>query len=184
MGFLVENWMMGEGLGLKGIELLVFAHAFSFHRQGKEMFMSEGNLAKMIGCSRKHIGIAYGRLCGKKLLIRSEEKHPGHQTYSYSVCTEEVRRFVSPGCDKRSQRDETKPPTEMGQKVTPTCNLSSHNKEKDKPIHNPMDRDDTIPTTSTTTTRFKGKTTYGTSDQRHAVLTVGHPEDFEEPDRV
>ena len=105
MAAYVENWMMGEGLGLKGIELLVFAHAFSYYRQGKEMFMSEGNLGKMIGCSRKHVGIAFGRLCRKKLLIRSEAKHPGHQTYSYSVCEEEVRPYVSSGCDIRSQQD-------------------------------------------------------------------------------
>ena len=170
MGFLVENWMMGEGLGLKGIELLVFAHAFSYYRQGKEMFMSEGNLAKMVGRSRKHIGIAYGRLCKKKLLIRSEDKHPGHQTYSYSVCIEEVRRFVSPGCDIRSQQDETKPPTEIGQKVAPSCNLSSHNNIGDTCNDSTIDTHNRQP--------FKRKT-YAKDRRRN--LDVGGPGDFEGP---
>ena len=29
--FLVDDWMMGEGLCLKGCELLVFAYTCSFH---------------------------------------------------------------------------------------------------------------------------------------------------------
>ena len=168
MAAYVENWMMGEGLGLKGIELLVFAHAFSYYRQGKEMFMSEGNLGKMIGCSRKHVGIAFGRLCRKKLLIRSEVKHPGHQTYSYSVCEEEVRRYVTSGCDIRSQQDETKRPTEMGKKVTPTHNLSSHNNGMDNLKDNQMYIE--------TPTRIKRKSSYGTAI--NPALEVGDLEDF------
>ena len=168
MAAYVENWMMGEGLGLKGIELLVFAHAFSYYRQGKEMFISEGNLGAMIGHSRKHVGAALGRLCEKRLLIRSKTKHPGHQTYSYSVCEEEVRRFVTPGCDKRSQQDETKRPTEMGKKVTPTCNLSSHNNNRDTCNNSPIDIHDRKP--------FKRK-----AYDRRRNLDVGSPGDFEGP---
>ena len=181
MGFLVENWMMGEGLHLKGCELLVFAYAYSYHRKGKSMFVSEGNLGKMIDYSRRYVGIAIDRLCEKQLLIRSNEKHPEYQTYTYSINEERVRSIFTPGCEETSQGDAKKVLTQVGRNVTSTCNLSSHNKEKDKPIHNPLDRDDT---SLTTTTRVKTQTRYGTSDQRHAVLTVGHPEDFAEPDRV
>ena len=160
--------MMGEGLGLKGIELLVFAHAYSYYRQGKEMFISEGNLGRMIGHSRKHVGAALARLCEKKLLIRSEAKHPGHQTYSYSVCEEEVRPYVSSGCDIRSQQDETKRPIAMGQKVTPPCNLSSHDNE----TYNGSD----IKTNKQSVQPFNTKKSYGT--QRNAALAVGHSANF------
>ena len=181
MGFLVENWMMGEGLHLKGCELLVFAYAYSYHRKGKNMFISEGNLGELICYSRRNVGAALDRLCEKQLLLRTGKKQPGHQTYIYSVNEEQLRNNFTSSCEKTSQLDVKKLHTEVGKKVTATCNLSSHNKEKDKPIHNPLDRDDT---SLTTTTRVKTQNRYGTSDQRHAVLTVGHSEDFAEPDRV
>ena len=170
MAAYLENWMMGEGLRLKGIELLVFAHAYSYYRQGKEMFISEGNLGRMIGHSRKHVGAALARLCEKKLLIRSEAKHPGHQTYSYSVCEEEVRPYVSSGCDIRSQQDETKRPIAMGQKVTPPCNLSSHDNIGDTCNDSIIDTHNCQP--------FKRKT-YAKDRRRN--LDVGGPGDFEGP---
>ena len=178
MGFLVENWMMGEGLHLKGCELLVFAYAYSYHRKGKSMFVSEGNLGKMIDYSRRYVGIAIDRLCEKQLLIRSNEKHPEYQTYTYSVNEERVRSIFPPGCEESSQGDAKKVHTQVGRKVAPTCNLSSHNKEKDKPIHNPLDGEDT------TTIRVKTENRYGTRNQRHEVLAVGHAEDFESSDRI
>ena len=168
MAAYLENWMMGEGLRLKGIELLVFAHAYSYYRQGKEMFISEGNLGRMIGHSRKHVGVALARLCEKKLLIRSEAKHPGHQTYSYSVCEEEVRRYVSSGCDIRSRLDETKRPIAMGQKVTPTCNLSSHDNDRDKYIYNSMNIEDKEP--------VKRKNSYGSNS--NPALDVCNPAEY------
>ena len=180
MGFLVENWMMGDGLHLKGCELLVFAYAYSYHRKGKSLFVSEGNLGKMIDYSRRYVGIAIDRLCEKQLLIRSEEKHPEYQTYTYSINAERVRSFFSPGCEESSQGDAKKVRTQVGRKVTPTCNLSSHNNDMDKPIHNPLDREDT----STTTTPITRKQNYGTRNQRHEVLAVGHAEDFESSDRI
>lgn len=92
--FLVEDWMMGCGLGLGGYEMPIFAYAYSFFREGKTLFASEGSIAALMGCSRKQAGIILKRLCEKGLLIRSETKHPEFQTYSYSVCEEKVRCFV------------------------------------------------------------------------------------------
>ena len=98
--FLVEDWMMGCGLGLGGYEMPIFAYAYSFFREGKTLFASEGSIAALMGCSRKQAGIILKRLCEKGLLIRSETKHPEFQTYSYSVCEEKVRSFVTPGCEE------------------------------------------------------------------------------------
>ena len=179
MGFLVENWMMGEGLHLKGCELLVFAYAYSYHRKGKSLFVSEGKLGEMICYSRRNVGAALDRLCEKQLLLRTGKKQPGHQTYTYSVNENQLRNYFTSSCEKTSQLDVKKLHTQVGKKVTPTCNLSSHNNDMDKPIHNPLDRANT-----TTTTLVKEKTNYGTRNQRHEVLAVGHAEDFESSDRI
>ena len=88
--FLVEDWMMGRGLGLGGYEMPIFAYAYSFFREGKTLFASEGSIAELVGCSRKQAGIILKRLCEKGLLIRSKSKHPEYQTYSYSVCEEKL----------------------------------------------------------------------------------------------
>lgn len=69
--FLVEDWMMGCGLGLGGYEMPIFAYAYSFFREGKTLFASEGSIAALMGCSRKQAGIILKRLCEKGLLIRS-----------------------------------------------------------------------------------------------------------------
>ena len=125
--FLVEDWMMGCGLGLGGYEMPIFAYAYSFFREGKTLFASEGSIAALMGCSRKQAGIILKRLCERGLLIRSETKHPEFQTYSYSVCEEKVRIFVTPSCEETSQGDAKKVPTQMGRNVTFPCNLPSHN---------------------------------------------------------
>ena len=58
ISFLVEDWMMKmeKGLGLGGYEMPIFAYAYSFFREGKTLFASEGNIAKLVGCSRKQAG--------------------------------------------------------------------------------------------------------------------------------
>ena len=136
ISFLVEDWMMGCGLGLGGYEMPIFAYAYSFFREGKVLFASERKIAELVGCSRKQVGVLLRRLCKKGLLIRSETKHPEYQTYSYSVCEEKVRSFVTPGCEETSQGDAKKVPTRMGRNVSSPCNLPSHNNEMDNNIDN------------------------------------------------
>ena len=166
--FLVEDWMMGRGLGLGGYEMPIFAYAYSFFREGKTLFASEGSSAELVGWSRKQAGIILKRLCEKGLLIRSKSKHPEYQTYSYSVCEEKVRSFVTPGCEETSQGDAKKVPTQMGRKVTSPCNLSSHDNKKDKYIDNSMNIDEDEP--------VKRKNSY----ERHInpSLVIGDPSEF------
>ena len=166
--FLVEDWMMGRGLGLGGYEMPIFAYAYSFFREGKTLFASEGSIAELVGCSRKQAGIILKRLCEKGLLIRSKSKHPEYQTYSYSVCEEKVRSFVAPGCEETSQGDAKKVPSQMGRNVTSPCNLSSHDNKKDKYIDNSMNIDEDEP--------VKRKHSY----ERHInpSLVIGDPSEF------
>ena len=169
--FLVEDWMMGRGLGLGGYEMPIFAYAYSFFREGKTLFASEGSIAELVGCSRKQAGIILKRLCEKGLLIRSKSKHPEYQTYSYSVCEEKVRSFVTPGCEETSQGDAKKVPTQMGRNVTSPCNLPSHNNDRDKYMDNSIDIVKKEP--------VKRINRY--ANNRSRVLDVGHPEDFSGP---
>ena len=171
ISFLVEDWMMGCGLGLGGYEMPIFAYAYSFFREGKTLFASEGSIAALMGCSRKQAGIILKRLCEKGLLIRSETKHPEFQTYSYSVCEEKVRSFVTPGCEETSQGDAKKVPTQMGRNVTSPCNLTSHNNDRDKYMDNSIDIVKKEP--------VKRINRY--ANNRSRVLDVGHPEDFSGP---
>lgn len=168
MGFLVENWMMGEGLHLKGCELLVFACAYSFHRKGKSLFVSEGKLGELICYSRRNVGAALDRLCEKQLLLRTGKKQPGHQTYTYSVNEDQLRNYFTSNCEKTSQLDVKKLHTEVGKKVTATCNLSSHNNRMDNLKDNQMFTE--------TTTQFTNRFRHGTAI--NPALEVGDPEDF------
>ena len=167
--FLVEDWMMMEkGLGLKGCDLPVFAYAYSFHRKGKSLYESEGNLGELVNYSRKQVGIALKRLCKQGLLIRSETKHPEFQTYSYSVCEEKVRSYITPGCEETSQGGAKKVPTQMGRNVTSPCNLSSHNNDRDKYIDNSMNKRENEP--------VKRKISYG--KYINPSLVIGDPSEF------
>lgn len=166
--FLVEDWMMGCGLGLGGYEMPIFAYAYSFFREGKTLFASEGSIAALMGCSRKQAGIILKRLCEKGLLIRSETKHPEFQTYSYSVCEEKVRSFVTPGCEETSQGDAKKVPTQMGRNVTSPCNLPSHNNGIDNLKDNQIYAETAI--------QVKRKIRNGTAI--NPSLEVGNVEDF------
>lgn len=166
--FLVEDWMMGCGLGLGGYEMPIFAYAYSFFREGKTLFASEGSIAALMGCSRKQAGIILKRLCEKGLLIRSETKHPEFQTYSYSVCEEKVRSFVTPGCEETSQGYAKKVPTQMGRNVTSPCNLPSHNNGIDNLKDNQIYAETAI--------QVKRKIRNGTAI--NPSLEVGNVEDF------
>ena len=166
--FLVEDWMMGRGLGLGGYEMPIFAYAYSFFREGKTLFASEGSIAELVGCSRKQAGIILKRLCEKGLLIRSKSKHPEYQTYSYSVCEERVQSFVTPGCEETSQGDAKKVPTQMGRNVTSPCNLPSHNNGIDNLKDNQIYAETAI--------QVKRKNRNGTAI--NPSLEVGNVEDF------
>ena len=108
------------------------------------------------------------RLCEKQLLLRTGKKQPGHQTYTYSVNEDQLRNYFTSSCEKTSQLDVKKLHTEVGKKVTATCNLSSHNNRMDNLKDNQMFTE--------TTTQFTNRFRHGTAI--NPALEVGDPEDF------
>ena len=104
-GFLIEDWMMNERLGLKGNDLLIYALIYSFTRKGGTMFESETSLSGKFGLSRKQVGKILRKLTDDGFVIRSDSKHSGLQSYDYMTNIDKVRRKFSPGWEQSSQRD-------------------------------------------------------------------------------
>lgn len=116
--FLIEDWMMSDGLKLKGCELFLYALIHSYTKAGKTMFESEQSLGERFGYSRRNVGRALESLRRRGLIIR-RNKHPGRQSYDYC-------------CDISSQPDATKVYTEVRQIVPAGRDKSSHDKKNDK----------------------------------------------------
>lgn len=120
--FLIEDWMVGSGLNLKGCELILYALIWSYSRKGKQMYESEQSLAARFGYSRKQIGLALDGLC-RKGLVEKLSKHKGLQSYDYR-------------CNISSQQAATKLLTGMTQNVAPARDKSSHNNTIDNQLIN------------------------------------------------
>lgn len=89
LSFRLSTWMCGQGLHLKGIELMLFGIIWTFALQGRQMFLSERSLADIYGCTREQVGRSLASLQKKHLVIRSAKrtKH-GRQlspTYDYTI---------------------------------------------------------------------------------------------------
>ncbi len=120
-GFLIEDWMMNERLGLKGNDLLIYALIYSFTRKGGTMFESEASLSVKFGLSRKQVGKILRKLTDDGFVIRSDSKHSGLQSYDYMTNIDKVLPFVTPRCEQSSHLK-----GKVGTKVTPRCEESSH----------------------------------------------------------
>lgn len=120
--FLVEDWMSGNGLKLSGNELILYALIFSYSRKGKTMFESEDNLAKKYNLSRKQVSTILKKLRAEGLIIRSESKHPGLQSYDYTANLDKVLPFYTPSCEEITHLKGL-----VSNKVTPRCEEITHN---------------------------------------------------------
>lgn len=119
--------MMGEGLGLKGCDLLLYANIMSYSKQGKEMYESTVKLAHRFGYSREHVAKTLDYLVGQGLIIRSEHRHPGNHAYCYSINWGKVEKFGMTLNKDVTQADENK--GDMGTNIT--CEQMSHVKKSD-----------------------------------------------------
>lgn len=126
--FVVDDYMMTAGLHLTGCELLLFALIFSYTRNNQTLFASEGNLADRLGYSRKQVDRALLSLRQSGLIVRSETKHAGMQSYDYIINMEQVRHNVPAWWDKMSQQGETKCPSEVRHNDPEGWDKMSHNK--------------------------------------------------------
>lgn len=93
--------MLGEGLGLKGCELLIFAKIASFTRQGKTMFESEQSLANYTGYSKRKVISAMKSLLDQGLIVRSKQQTK-YLTYEYTVSDDVKHKYLSKGGEKTS----------------------------------------------------------------------------------
>lgn len=144
--FLIDDMMMKRGLRLGGCELLLFALIFSYSRYGLPLYESEISLSNRLPYTRRQIGRSLQVLCSKGLIKRSDHKHPGCQSYEYTVDNEGVRQNAPSLCDKMSHQDVTNSPTNIGNNVSATGDKMSHNnntadknnKERDNDLRAPF----------------------------------------------
>ena len=59
---------MAEELGLKGVELMLYARIFGFSQAGKTFYESRAGTAEFFGCTPRAITAAAGRLVAKGLI--------------------------------------------------------------------------------------------------------------------
>ena len=174
--FVVYGWMLGRGLGLKGCELLIFGLVVSYSRKGKVLFESEQSLSDYTGYSKRSIRTALKNLVAQGLIVRSDTQHPKYQTFDYTI-SDEVRGNFFPGSEEKTSSVQGKKlPQEQGNNFTASKEETSPNNIKHNPIHNSIYKEQPH--------RVKTENRYGTRDQRHEVLAVGHAEDFESSDRI
>lgn len=171
--FIVADWMMGKGLGLKGCELLIFAMIVSYSRKGKTLFVSEQSLAEYTGYTKRHISNALKNLRARGLIVQSRGKHSKYLTNEYTVDDEVKRKYfnvdveyISPIAVKKLQQESGNNFTNKGE-ITSTNNNTKEYKNKAK------NKDDACS---------------GQKKKRHvrrnAALDIGLPEDFSGPNRI
>lgn len=130
--FLIDERMMGAGLGLQGCELILFAWIASYTNVGKTMYMSQLTLATKMGYSREHIGRSLRQLAERGLISRLGY-HADSDSYEY-VANKDVMRQILPARDKKSQPNETYHPNPMEDTIVPDCDyLSQNNINHNKP---------------------------------------------------
>ena len=82
--FKIYDWMMGDGLKLKGCELLLYGLIYSYTINGKTLYEKEEALACRFSYSREHICRSIRVLLAKGYIDRLG-RHPGAETYDYIV---------------------------------------------------------------------------------------------------
>ena len=134
LSFRLSTWMCGQGLHLKGLELVLFALIWSFALRGKLMFLPEKSLAEVFGCTREQVGRSLALLHKKHLVIRSGKRRKHEKqlspTYDYTIDLDGIGK-IYPGIrviwDKEKKDLNT-----SRQKVSFRSDIMSHNKENDE----------------------------------------------------
>ncbi len=158
-GFYVPDWLSCDDLGLTNSEMLPFALILSYTTAGSTMYESHESLSKRFRLSRRQTIAILKGLCNKGLVIRSDKRHPGGQTFDYVVNLmklssiaaassnesfhKDVKKLLtkvgnnfSSGCEKTSQHDVKKVHTGVGKNFTSACEEISHNNITDNNMDN------------------------------------------------
>lgn len=135
--FLVLYPFMWKDLGLKGVELLVFARVFGFCKRGGSFYESRARTAKYLGVSERSVTRAMGTLVEGNLIIDvdplSSLDGVSTRTYLLSDWVIEVTRSCDP--DNLSPPDnltgdEEETGDEMSHEGVPGWHLKSKSESK------------------------------------------------------
>jgi len=135
----VHDFMMGNGLQLKNLNLLLYAHIYSFWSSGREMYQSCSTIANLTGYTREAVNRTLKELEDAKLIVRLPLKGRYGNHY-YTINEKTLNEILSARCDETAQVrcDEiaqggvTKPHREVCENSTGTCDETAHNSIIDK----------------------------------------------------
>ena len=135
--FLVVHPFMWRALDLKGVELLVFARAYGFCKNGGTFYESRAGTAAYLGISERSVTRAIGSLVGRGILIDldPDASLDGVSTRAYALSDYVTREFPCVTPDKLSPPDSLTDETqETGDEVSdervPSWHLKSKSESK------------------------------------------------------
>lgn len=128
--------MMGGGLGLKNLNLLLYALVYGFWCNGREMFQSCSSIAKLTGYTREAVTRSLNELEEAKFIVRLPLKGRYGNNY-YTINETTLNEILSTRCDETAQVtqvrcDETAqvpvmiPHSEVCKNRTTTCDETAH----------------------------------------------------------
>lgn len=100
--FLVVHPFMWRALDLKGVELLVFARAYGFCKNGGTFYESRAGTASYLGISERSVTRAIGSLVERGVLVDLDPDAPpdGVSTRAYTLSDHVAREFPCATPDK------------------------------------------------------------------------------------
>ena len=135
--FLVVYPFMWEQLGLKGVELLVFARAYGFCKNGGSFYESRARTADYLGISERSVTRAMGSLVTRDILVDVDPFAPldGLSTKTYVLSGWAARIGADCATDKLSPPDKLSGRTPgtgegMSDEGVPSWHLKSKSESK------------------------------------------------------
>ena len=129
--------MMGGGLGLKNLNLLLYALVYGFWSNGREMFQSCSTIAKLTGYTREAVTRSLNELEEAKFIVRLPLKgRYGNNYYTINETTlnetlstrcDETAQVTQVRCDETAQVPVIIPHNEVCENRTGACDNTAHN---------------------------------------------------------
>lgn len=102
---ILHDFMMGGGLNLKNLNLMVYAHIYSFWDNGREMYQSCSTIAKLTGYTREAVNRSLKELEEDKYIVRLP-LHGRFGNHYYTIDEKTLSEKLAARCDKTSQVEE------------------------------------------------------------------------------
>lgn len=133
----LHDFMMGGGLGLKNLNLLLYALVYGFWSNGREMFQSCSTIAKLTGYTREAVTRSLNELEEAKFIVRLPLKgRYGNNYYTINETTlnetlstrcDETAQVTQVRCDETAQVPVIIPHNEVCENRTGACDNTAHN---------------------------------------------------------